>query len=160
MKREDYEGLEYDWFAVDADLHVAVFSTAGWGEIPSVVLEANPPWDDSETERILAERLAPTGRYLPEGRGPGTCEEWKLLAERGIYVFDWRHWSGPYERIVAPSVPVRLAAIPDELQRPFSAVKLDTICFAEVTRTLINGVPGRSHRAAQQRVRADGQRQA
>jgi hypothetical protein len=38
-KRSDFEGLEFDWFAVDSDRFVALMSSAGSGSIPDLVFE-------------------------------------------------------------------------------------------------------------------------
>jgi len=39
IKREDITGLEFDWFAIDQDEHIAVFCSAGNVEIPELVLD-------------------------------------------------------------------------------------------------------------------------
>lgn len=38
-KRSDFQGLEFDWFAVDSDGFVALMSSAGHGPIPDAVFE-------------------------------------------------------------------------------------------------------------------------
>jgi hypothetical protein len=40
------------------------------------------------------------GGHRVEGHGLGWCKDWRLLGNRGLYVYDWKHWSGPYERII------------------------------------------------------------
>jgi hypothetical protein len=152
MKREDVAGLEFDWFALDRDGHIAIFSTAGWGEIPTAVLEASAAdGDDSDAEAALIERMPRIGEWRSEGKGPGGCREWTDLGMRGLYVFDWRHWSGPYERIVVPATPAHLSDVPKDLQARFTLVRMEAVCFADTTQTVVEGQAGRvQERAAQQ----------
>jgi hypothetical protein len=66
------------------------------------------------------------------GHLPGRIDDWLELARRGLFGFDWQHWSGPYRRAATPSVPVGVAALPAELQRLVRLVELPGIRFAEV----------------------------
>ncbi len=142
MKRDEVAGVEFDWFAVDQDDHLAVFSSFGWGAIPSSVLDAYSIDDNVDTEDALIKNMPPTGTWLPEGSGPGSCEEWKQLATIGIYVFDWIAWDGPYQRVTIPTNPIRLATIPQDLRRIFQVVRMDDVCFANSTRLQVEGVRG------------------
>jgi hypothetical protein len=66
MRRDDLEGTEFDWWAADREGHVALFATAGYGEIPLAVLDAHAePHYMVAIERII--RLVPvSGRGLPK----------------------------------------------------------------------------------------------
>ena len=158
MKREDLCGLEFDWFAVDRDDHIGVFSTAGYGEIPVAVLDGHIAPQDVNCETNLVKTMPVAGGWSPEGRGPGRCQEWKDLAARGVYVFDWRHWAGPYERIILPGTPVRLAAVPRESQDAFRLVGMRDLCFGEVVQIAVRGVACAGQGAAEQAHAADGRR--
>jgi len=53
-------------------------------------------------ERLL--ELPVVGRAT--GHLPGLIDDWLELARRGLFGFDWQHWSGPYRRAATPGVPV------------------------------------------------------
>lgn len=101
----DYEGSEFDWFLMDGKKRVALCSSAGFGDVPVSVLDGltneNLPINEIPS---LVEQMAKLGGHDTEGSGPGECIEWRQMADRGFFVFDWRHWKGPYERVLAPEV--------------------------------------------------------
>lgn len=132
MSREAFEGGEFDWFAVDAAGHVGHFSTAGYGPVPLPVLDR---LDRAQEDALwsLGERLL----GLPvigqaTGHLPGRIDDWLELARRGLFGFDWKHWSGPYLRAAVPSVPVGVADLPAELQALVRLVVLPGVRFAEL----------------------------
>ena len=132
MSREAFEGVEFDWFAVDAVGHVGHFSTAGYGPVPLPVLDR---LDAARTDELwsLCERLL----ELPviggaTGELPGQIDDWVELARRGLFGFDWQHWSGPYRRAATPSTPVGVATLPADLQRLVRLVEWSGVRFAEL----------------------------
>ena len=143
MKYDDYYGaVEYDWWAVDRDGHVAVFSTAGFGPTPVDVLSS--PWADawSEFEEAIISRVPAVGVGVPLGRGPGTCQEWTLEAARGLYVFDWPGGSTHrYEKIVQPSVAIQSAALPETLRNRVEAVRIEALCFQDAATISVGELP-------------------
>ena len=132
MSRKAFEGGEFDWFAVDAAGHVGHFSTAGYGPVPLPVLDR---LDAAQQDEVwaLGERLlelpvvGPAGGHLP-----GRIDDWLELARRGLFGFDWQHWSGPYRRAATPGVPIGVVALPAELQRLVRLVELPGVRFAEL----------------------------
>jgi len=133
LTRDEVHGGEFDWFAVDAKGHIALCSTAGYGEIPASVLAASTE-EVSPIDCIdeLVRNLPAIGIATSEGRGPGSCEEWPALAQRGIFIYDWKHWDGPYERIVVPTQPIRAANIPAPLLSKLLTVTTG-FCFEAAT---------------------------
>jgi hypothetical protein len=132
VSREVFEGGEFDWFAVDADGHVGHFSTAGYGPVPLPVLER---LDAARLDELwsLGERLLD----LPEvgqatGHLPGRIDDWLQLARRGLFGFDWKHWSGPYLRAATPSVAVSVADLPADRQQLVRLVEWAGVRFPEV----------------------------
>ena len=107
MSRESFEGSEFDWFAVGAVGHVGHFSTAGYGPVPLTVLtrlnaaHENEVW--SLGKRLL--ELPLIGQAT--GHLSGQIDDWLELARRGLFGFDWKHWSGPYLRAATPEVRSR-----------------------------------------------------
>src|SRR4051794_23444120 len=110
MGREAIEGGEFGWFAVDGAGHVGHFATAGFGPIPSAVLARLEEMLELY-ERVL---LLPT---IGEATGhlSGRIDDWLEMARRGLFAYDWQHWSGPYCRAATPSVPTQVARLPAEI---------------------------------------------
>jgi hypothetical protein len=132
VSREAFEGGEFDWFAVDAAGHIGHFATAGYGPVPLPVLDRldaarmDEVW--SLGERLLG--LPVVGRAT--AHLPGRIDDWLELARRGLFGFDWQHWSGPYRRAATPSDPVGVASLPAELQRLVRLVEWQGVRFAEL----------------------------
>ena len=112
------QGLEFDWFAFDADGSLALFSTAGGGLIPSDVV----PLVDAFCE--LADRF--------ETPNWGTEKIWDDYANLGLFVFDGDYSGNPYKRVrvpaceLAPQVSDMMAGIPDMPRFPgrFSSIEI------------------------------------
>lgn len=130
--RTDFLGYEFDWFAIDRAGCLALCSSAGYGEIPAIVIErsatASPP---IEHINALIAALTERGRHRCEGRGPGSCSEWRLLGSRGLYVYDWDFWSGPYQRIIAPEVAIQASDLDPNLLDALAPVVLPGLHFAQ-----------------------------
>ncbi|USD19840.1 hypothetical protein MJO52_12185 [Microbulbifer variabilis] len=94
---EELEGREFDWFAIDSEGNIGLFSTAGEGKIPGPVMEAYSEHDN------ISEQL--------ESPNWGSSEVWSDYAVLGLYVYDWDLPGGPYKRVRAPS-----KAMSDELK--------------------------------------------
>ena len=93
MARLDrFSGIEFDWFAVDAEGDVALFATAGSGFIPASVL-ANAKRHHDVSDGV-------------ENPKRGTPEVWDAYARLGLYVFDWEVNMGPYRRVRSPIAPM------------------------------------------------------
>jgi len=92
-----FEGYEFDWFAQDTTGTLALFSTAGWGEIPVEVIR------HAEAHRAATATIAQPSS--------STSAVWQDYAQVGLYVFDWQHWNGPYKQVAAP-----LATMPASLR--------------------------------------------
>ena len=86
---EELEGREFDWFAIDSEGNIGLFSTAGEGAIPSSVMEAYSEHDN------VSEQL--------ESPNWGNSEVWSDYAALGLYVYDWNLHGGPYIRERKPS---------------------------------------------------------
>jgi hypothetical protein len=127
IKREDAEGLEYDWLAVDAEGFVALFSTAGAGFAPAELLR-DPEGFDAAISAILktpARTAADCGRDLP----PGRVNTWRLVAERGLFAFDSDPLGGPYQLIAKPHIPVRAADLPTAIASVAGRIVLPAVSF-------------------------------
>jgi len=86
---EELEGREFDWFAIDNEGNIGLFSTAGEGSMPSVVIECFAEHDN------ISE--------LFESPNWGSSEVWSDYAKLGFYVFDWKLHGGPYKKVHEPT---------------------------------------------------------
>lgn len=130
ISRQDVLLKEFDWFATDSAGELATCSSAGWGEIPAIVLQqctlADSPME--HIDRLIAV-MPEIGGHRVEAHGPGTCQEWPLLGNRGLYVYDWGHGS-TYERIIVPTVPVRADTLCSEILALLRGVTVSQFTFA------------------------------
>ena len=86
---EEIEGREFDWFAIDSEGNIALFSTAGEGPVPKLVTESYGEHD------AISE--------LFDSPNWGSSEVWSDYAALGFYVFDWNLHGGPYKREREPT---------------------------------------------------------
>jgi hypothetical protein len=112
---------------VDGEGHVGHFATAGFGPIPAVVLARLDELRELD-ELVLA--LPVIGEAT--GHLPGRIDDWLEMARRGLFAFDWQHWSGPYRRAATPSVPVRITELRSPLVELVRAVEWPGVRLAEL----------------------------
>jgi hypothetical protein len=124
--RDQFEGREFDWFAVDANGNLGHFSTAGFGLVPTCILERFAE-ADALPEELL--RLPITGEA--HGHLGGNIGEWLEMARRGLYSFDWSH-SGQYRRAATPQVAAQISAIPAHLATTPALAKFPNVRFSEL----------------------------
>lgn len=132
MSRESFEGLEFDWFAVDSSRNIGHFATAGYGTVPIKILNR---LDVEQVDELwsLAEKLL----ELPvvgeaTGHLQGNISDWLELAQRGLFGFDWQHDSRLYHRATTPSMPIVVDDLPIELQRVVRLVELPNVRFRDL----------------------------
>jgi hypothetical protein len=85
---ERFPGLEFDWFAQDAEGNIGLFSTGGLGPVPSNV---QPHFQSHDRAALSID--------LPHA---GSLDVWKDFARQGLYVFDWQPHAGPYRKMEQP----------------------------------------------------------
>jgi hypothetical protein len=109
MDRSDFVGLEFDWFAKDADGYVALLSSAGWGPVPDLVFAQ---YDDQMK----------IGQFLATLCGIRESDDLErssqALRQRGVFAYDWNETFGPYVRYDVPAAAALAMelGIPIELQ--------------------------------------------
>ncbi len=96
--RSDYQGLEFDWFAVDSDGFIALMSSAGFGPIPDGVFER------FDGQRNIEEFLS---RLIGSRTSDDLLRIQQSLSLAGVFTYDWKHWDGPYLRFAVPPQPKR-----------------------------------------------------
>jgi hypothetical protein len=107
--RSDFYGEEFDWFAIDSNGYVAWMMSAGYGPIPDAVFQK------LEQQRRIEEHLTELSGYST--KDPWYRMMWSLSAT-GLFVYDWKYWEGPYQRVGFPMVPrhVDKLGFPPELR--------------------------------------------
>lgn len=121
-----YRGLEFDWIGVDADGHVALFTSGGGGLIPplpSLDIESH----DAAIAAILALPPSTTARFAPT-LDPRCTNTWQLVAERGLYAYDSSPNADPYQHEAAPTVAIHVGALPSSIVATFVRLRAD-LCF-------------------------------
>jgi hypothetical protein len=134
-RRVAVSGVEFDWLLLDKDGCVALCCSFAEGEIPDLVLEVPELQqnDFRDTVAALVERLPPLGDFREENGGMGSDFTSPEFARRGIYVFDWAPWSGPYRRVLIPTTPVRFPAVEPHLGSFRAYVPVAGVSFADTS---------------------------
>ena len=111
--RAALEGGEFDWLLVDAVGAIAVCEAARFGEVPDVVLALGANRLDAYSDAVPAvlSSVPENGACSEENGDVGHDTETLGYGRRGLYVYDWEHWSGPYRRIVVPEHPIDVKAL-------------------------------------------------
>jgi hypothetical protein len=126
-------GWDYAWLAVDADGHVAVFTSAGQGPIPAAVLADRERADQAED---LVFDLPERGDYellvsLPRP------DDFIAFARRGLFAYDWwdvhriKGHTFRYELLARPKVPVSVERMEGAVAALARRVRFEAVRFAE-----------------------------
>jgi hypothetical protein len=130
---ELYDWGDYEWYAVDASGHVAVFTTAGIGPIPISVL----------TARLLADSFAEAVWKMPaKGRATmlvslPTPDDYIHFASRGFFAYDWSDvhraaWkTHRYEMQSRPDTPIHVSELPEQFQSLLRRTAFVDVSFAD-----------------------------
>jgi hypothetical protein len=134
-RRIALSGVEFDWLLVDRHGEVALCCSFADGEIPDVVLEIDERQHDEFQDTVagLAGRLPLLGTFQEESGGMGSDLALPELARRGIYVFDWKARSGPYRRVLVPTIPAQFSSVEPHLGSFRNHVPVADVLFAETT---------------------------
>ena len=133
----DPDGWDLDWFAVDRDGHLGHFSSFGSRVILPAAL-ASKRERDRLFDGVMA--LPRRSRILRVTAGYLPSEDWGLMAERGLFSYDFispegMGWEvGTYGLVYAPKEPVLLSSLPPESQAPLERLRLPDLCFAVTSR--------------------------
>ena len=141
-RRTAVSGVEFDWILVDRHGQVALCCSFAEGEIPDVVLEIEDGQrqEFQDTVAGLARRLPPLGTFQEESGGMGSDLTTPEFAKRGIYVFDWKPWSGPYRRVLVPTVPVQFSSVAAHLGDFRNHVPVADVSFIEAASFHLPGL--------------------
>jgi hypothetical protein len=99
-------GIEFDWFAVDRSGRVALFASAGSGQVPPQAVAL-----DSRYEHLF------THLSIPHGR-----DTWRRAVDAGLFAYDCSINGGPYRLEGSPSIPITAEQLPPEHRRTVEAI--------------------------------------
>jgi hypothetical protein len=124
-KRSDFQGLEFDWFAVDSEGFIALMSSAGYGPIPDAVFER------FDGQQRIEEFLS---RLIGSQTSDDLLRIQQLLSTVGVFTYDWKHSDGPYQRFAAPPRPKRIVelGVPEDLRDAFVTIPERFFATAEL----------------------------
>jgi hypothetical protein len=115
--------MDTEWFAVDGDGQVALFTSGENGSVPNDAL----PADIDEVLRVLGSTLSLED--LEDLEWDDTLAE---LARLGLHIYvddtDW--FSGPYVRAWRPKTPLHVDQLPPELRQQVKTVQFSDLRFA------------------------------
>jgi hypothetical protein len=118
--------MDTEWFAVDRDGHVALFST---GEAGSMPLAAGAGGEGAVDDMLRA--LG--SKQTQEGLDYDEAAVGRELARLGLHVYQDASdfFSGPYRRAHKPKKPLHVDQLPPELRDDVKAMRFDGLSFAE-----------------------------
>jgi hypothetical protein len=126
-------GVDCVWLALDQEGHVAAFATGGSGPMPLHLLEAQGQVVENIEARLGELSRTAVARLLVSLKRP---DDFVDIAERGIFAYDWsdvhraeRDEIHAYELIAAPSEPIKITALPDDVARLAAKTKLGNVTF-------------------------------
>ena len=120
-------GMDFSWFAIDDDGHVAWLMTFGSAVVPRWVDERSDDFDD--LEGALA-RLPELGGCI-SGETPGNIEQWRAAARSGVFAYDWAVYRGPYNVVAAPVTSLMVEALPPDLAKLARRTHFAGLCFRD-----------------------------
>jgi len=120
-------GMDFSWVATDRDGHVAWLATFGSAVVPRWVDES--AGDYTATEEWLEALPERGGCSTPDTSHP--IEQWRAAARAGVFAYDWDVYSGPYQAIAVPALPVLVADLPAVFAALARRTRFAHLCFCE-----------------------------
>ena len=145
IRPEEETDLDLDWFALDAQGHVAHFTTGGCGALPRSAAASRA---DLQTVREYIRALPETGAsILNRDRLNGirlhpfdkaepreSVRYWADSAARGLYAYDYledrRRRPRPYWIVARPEVPLHADELPPDVREIVARTLLRHVAFA------------------------------
>jgi hypothetical protein len=148
ISKDEQEGADFDWFAVDSQRHIGHFTTAGFKYLPRSVS------DSEEDLRYLTDyfdsRAPIRGFHRVDAQSISEFKEWKgdehegrylasfvSMADKGLYSYDINTYvrpGTPYFRVAVPLCPITLNELPDDVRRIVQRTVLRCVSFENCSR--------------------------
>ena len=138
----DEATLDLDWFAIDKDHALGHFTTGGLGFLPRgaassrEVLEMLTAFFCGRPRIIGSAVVNPNvcaWARLKKGQEDRYLEDFVAMAERGLFSYDHvptGRGASHYFRVAAPTTPLALDQVPDEIRQALQAMVLPKVAFA------------------------------
>jgi hypothetical protein len=140
------EGYEAAWLALDAKGYVGIFITAGSGPIPEFASSDLRVLECSVEQQVLRQMEKITGAKLVNP--VGDYSSFAALAERGMFVFDWKYFDrtamkrmAEYEVVAIPNSPIEDVSLPNDLRELAKKVKFSERMFELQLPVFANDMP-------------------
>ncbi len=124
-------GIEFDWLAVDPSGALAVLTSAGYGPVPKAVREHV---ESVDAALELINTWPCVGGSISQPGDTGNHADWRDLAARGFYAYDWKDSFGPYVRLAVPTTPLTVDNLTDEGITGIVVLARFTVDFASATQ--------------------------
>ncbi|MEU4523560.1 hypothetical protein AB0F52_33205 [Amycolatopsis sp. NPDC024027] len=124
-------GTEFDWLAVDPSGSLAVLTSAGYGPVPKAVRDHV---ESVDAALGLINTWPYVGGSISRPSDTGDYADWRDLAARGFYAYDWKDSSGPYARLAVPTTPLTVDNLTDEWITQMVVLARFTVDFASATQ--------------------------
>ncbi len=118
---------DFEWFAIDSQNLIAMLTTAGDG---SILQNTFRDLDTHIKVRDLFTNLPCIGNAeILENEG--TVDDWRVMAERGLYGFDFRNWQrkGGYYLVARPEKTLHIEDIPMWAQEWLEGLRIENVSF-------------------------------
>jgi hypothetical protein len=120
----DVNMMEFDYFASDLHGNLALFSSAGFGWIPNVILENRDDHEYMEFGEETSDVVDLVDRSLERYEHFEMPPEFLEAAKCGLYVYNWAY-DGSYVLVLRPTNPSHLSSLSEEHQRVFTQCVFD-----------------------------------
>jgi hypothetical protein len=140
---EDQQGLDLDWFAVDANGCVGHFTTAGRFLLPDSVASSKEDWErlrqyfrhDAPTDRSarMCPELPRIMKWRDEAARERYMRDFLAMASRGLFSYDAADLSADkesYIRVALPDIPLNISELPSDIQSALKRTRLSHFHFA------------------------------
>jgi hypothetical protein len=111
--------------------HVGYFTAAGGGYTPPEFLRDTDA-HQAAVAAILAMPATTTPRFAPE-LDARAINEWRLVAERGLFAYNSDTSGGPHQLLAAPEAPVLATALPAAVMSVLDNLVYRDLRFATLT---------------------------
>lgn len=133
--REEFYGLDFDWYGVDADGSVAKFTT-GHASIPKNIFSSEILYERIQNyftslPEITKSHLSPkflNSKFAAQGDFSYAIKDTK----KGLYVFDCFDYTEDYYLVSIPERNITVSELPSDIQQALEQCTLRSVKFADI----------------------------
>lgn len=131
---------DFEWFAIDANGHLAFLTSAGFAAIPLIVFRSKPQYFSCVS---YFENLPEQSDYTLRQDVSHKLTSWVDAAKRGLFAYDWDWNFGcyapekPYRLLASPNRPLTFSELPSEIQEYLFPICFTTVNFTEAQELFV-----------------------